>query len=129
MPYERPGAGVYATATKVTPHNGPCTERGLVGVAVKQKALSATAGLITSPTIAIGERFHIRTKGEKQVRNTGLEAAGLGDGVYINETTNALALAAAAGRIPFGRVSGLPGDAQGCPVGFLRIDLDQKGTL
>lgn len=134
MPYERPGAGVYVTATKVTPHNAPSTENGFVGAAVKQKALSWSAAFSATPSIAISERFHLRTKGEKQFPNNtygNLTAATLGAPVYIATTTNVLTLTGPASgtNLPFGRVSGLPGDAQGCPTGQIRIDLDQKDTI
>lgn len=138
MPYERPGAGVYATATKTTPHNTACTELGIVGVAVKQDAESWTAGYVAVKTIAIGKRFHIRTKGEKQVETVrtvapiyDISAAVLGQAVYIVPTDNTLSLTGpvGAGKLPFGRVTGLPGDPQGCPTGRIRIDLDQKDTI
>lgn len=137
MPYERPGAGVYVVATKATPHNAPATENGLVGIAVKQKAIGWQAGFAehAAPTIAIGEQFHIRTKGIKQVKTTGygaaLSAGTKGQGVYIRPTDNTLRLsgATAAGDLPFGRIVEVIGDNRGVAAGNVRIDLDQKDTL
>lgn len=138
MPYERPGAGVYVTATKTTPHNTAATENGHVGVAVKQDAESWTAGYVAAKTIAIGKRFHLRTKGEKQVEILrtvapiyDISAATLGAAVYIVTTDNTLTLTGPVSgtKLPFGRVTGLPGDAQGCPSGRIRIDVDQKDTI
>lgn len=139
MPYERPGAGVYVQATKTTPHDSPSTENGHVGVAIKQDAESWTAGYTAVKTITIGKRFHLRTKGEKQVRINpaapypiyDLQAATFGAPVWIVTTDNTLTLTGPSSgtKLPYGRVSGLPGDQQGCPSGWIRIDLDQKDTI
>lgn len=137
MPYERPGAGVYVTATKITPHSAPATENGLVGIAVKQKTIPWTAAFSehAAPSIAIGEKFHIRTKGARQVLTTGygaaISAATKGQGVYIRPADNSLRLegATATGDLPFGRVIEVVADNRGVPAGRIRIDLDLKDTL
>jgi hypothetical protein len=137
MPYERPGAGVYVTATKATPHNGPATENGLVGIAVKQKTISWTAAFSEhqTPTIAIGEQFHIRTKGIRQVstagQGPGFSAAAKGTAVYIRPADNSLRVEpdAATTDIPFGRIVEVVADNRGVPAGKVRIDLDQKDTI
>lgn len=137
MPYERPGAGVYVIATKSTPHNAPATENGLVGIAVKQKALSWKAGYAEAiaPAVAIGEQFHIRTKGIRQVLTSGygagIAAATKGAAVYIRPADNTLQIepAAVPTDLPFGRVVELVGDNRGVDAGKVRIDLDQKDTV
>jgi hypothetical protein len=137
MPYERPGAGVYVTATKTTPHNAPATENGIVGIAVKQKAISWKAGWSehVAASIAIGEQFHIRTKGIRQVLTSGYGAAiaagTKGQGVFIRPSDNSLRLegATAAGDLPFGRIVEVVGDNRGVPTGKVRIDLDLKESL
>lgn len=137
MPYERPGAGVYVTATKTTPHNAPATENGLVGIAVKQKTIPWTAAFSEhqSPTIAIGETFHLRTKGIRQVLTTGygaaIAAAAKGDAVYIRPADNTLQVepGAATTDIPFGRVVEVVADNRGVPAGRIRIDLDLKDAM
>lgn len=137
MPYERPGAGVYVIASKITRHNDPAVENGLVGVAVKQVAVSATAPLAGQQDIPVGERFHIRTKGIRQFPTaTGTKAAATaagtkGQGVYIRPADNTLHLAGATaiGDLPYGRIVELPADGRGVPTGHVRIDLDMKDTL
>ena len=128
MPVERPGAGHYTTATKVVAHGAPCVEDGqIVGVAIKQKAAGWSAGLAAQSSIAIGEPFHIRTKGIKQVPF--VTGAVTGSSVYINVTNNALTLTdpgAGNGR-RYGRVVEIQGQ-RGCPTGFMRVDLDQKAV-
>jgi hypothetical protein len=124
MPYERPGAGYYATATKVVNHSAPVTEDGVVGVAVKQKAPKWDAGSATQAQIAIGESFHIRTKGIKQVPF--VAGATKGVPVYIVAASNALTLTAA-GNLKYGRVVSLPGE-RGTPSGYMRVDLDAKDS-
>jgi hypothetical protein len=138
MPYERPGQGFYATATKLTRHNDPCTENGVVGAAVKQRPTrDPNWGMAGAQDIAIGEPFHIRTKGIKQfpvtagTKGVAVAAGARGQGVYIRPADNTLRLegATAAGDLPFGRVVEVYGDGRGVPQGFIRIDLDLKETL
>ena len=138
MPTERPGAGVYVTATKVHQHDEPATENGFVGVTVKQKYRSPTLGIAGSKTIAVGEPFHLRTKGSRQVStlagSKGAAIAGgtIGQGVYIRPADDTLRLAGAtaAGDLPYGRITELPGVSnRGVPPDRIRIDLDQKDTL
>jgi hypothetical protein len=122
MPYERPGQGYYATATKALTHGDPCTEDGVVGVAIKQKAPAWDAGLADQDAIAIGEAFHIRTKGIHQVAF--VTGAAKGDPIYIVAADNTLT-ETASGNIKFGRVVEIEGQ-RGTPTGFMRVDLDLK---
>lgn len=129
MPKVNEGRGFYVTATKATVHNAPVTENGLVGVAVKQTTPAWDAALAVQKNIAIGERFFIDGDDEHEVPK--ITGATLGQGVYIRATDNSLHLAGAtaAGDIPYGLVTGLPGDAQGCPTDSMRVNLDQRGVL
>lgn len=125
MPVERPGAGYYAVATKVVNHNAPVTEDGVVGVAVKQKAVAWDAGLAGRQQIAIGESFHIRTKGIRQVPF--VSGAVKGSMVWIVKASNALVLAAPGAGLgyKYGQVMEVQGQ-RGTPTGFMRVDLDLK---
>jgi hypothetical protein len=125
MPYERPGEGHYATATKVVNHGAPVVEDGIVGIAIKQKAAKWDAGLASQAQIGIGEPFHIRTKGVRQVPF--VATAVKGTPVYIVAATNALTLTAA-GNVKFGRVLEVQGQ-RGTPTGFMRVDLDAKDSF
>ncbi len=125
MPYERPGQGYYTQATKLTNHGAPCTEDGIVGVAIKQKAVSWQAGLAAQNQIGIGEQFHIRTKGIRQVPF--VSGAVKGAAIYITAATNALT-ATASGNLKYGRVVEVQGQ-RGTPTGFMRVDLDLKDTF
>lgn len=139
MAYERPGAGVYVTATKVTTHEDPSTENGLVGAAIKQKAQPWSAGLTGQQTIAIGEQFHLRTKGIKQfatasgTKGVGIAAGTQGAGVWIHPADNTLKLTGAktTGDLPFGLIVEVVGmsPGRGVPANQIRVDLDQKDTL
>ena len=110
-----------------------------MGVAVKQKAYSWKAGFAEyeAAIIAVGEGFHIRTKGIRQVNvgagqpGANIAAGTKGQGVYIRPTDNSLRLsgATASGDLPYGRIVELVGDNRGVPSGSVRIDLDQKDTL
>jgi hypothetical protein len=125
MPYERPGQGYYAVATKVTNHGAACVEDGVVGVAIKQKASSWQAAQAAQNQIGIGEAFHIRTKGIRQVATVG--GATKGAMVWIVKATNALQLTAtgASAGYKFGVVVELAGQ-RGTPTGYMRVDLDLK---
>ena len=134
--YERPGRGVYVTATKAVKHGAPAVENNLSGAAVKQRAKSWSSGYdaTTYARIEVGEAFHIRTKGIHQFDiGTGtpgvlLAAAAKGAAVWIKAADNTLLLAADSdpGDLPFGRVVELVADNRGVPTGKIRIDLDQR---
>lgn len=137
---ERPGRARYvAAATKVHLHGDPATENGWVGRAMKQVPRHWNEALTTPESIAIGERFLLRTKGihgfSTAAGTKGAAAAGgtLGQGVYIRPTDDTLHLAGAtaAGDLPFGRVAETPSQVpgRGVPPNVIRIDLDDKDTL
>lgn len=128
MPYERPGEGFYATATKACSHGQLVVEDNVVGVAIKQKANAWDAPLAGRDDIAIGEAFHIRTKGIKQIDF--VTGAVKGSPVYINATNNAVTLTdpgAGNGRRA-GRVVEIQGQ-RGTPTGKMRVDLDLKDSI
>jgi hypothetical protein len=137
--YERPGRGVYVTATKTTKHGDPCVENGLAGAAIKQKAYGWGDGYSVheAAEIAVGERFHIRTKGIHQfsiatgTKGVGIAAATKGQAVYIRPADNTLQIEtdAVATDLPFGRVVELVADNRGVPDDHIRIDLDLKDTI
>jgi predicted RecA/RadA family phage recombinase len=128
MPYERPGAGYYpAAATKTVNHNDPVVEDGIVGVAVKQKAPNPETGLTNIQQIAIGEAFHIRTKGIKQVPVQSITSPAKGDAVYIIAATNQLTKTATS-NVKYGRIVELAGQ-RGTPTGYVRVDLDAKDSF
>jgi len=139
--YERPGRAFYATATKAVDHGWPCVELKVVGTAVKTKARSWKDGfsdtrLAGTQTIAIAEKFTIRTKGIAEVRQvvtgTGaydISAGTLGAAVYITEADNSLSLSAGAGKVPFGRIVELPAGNRGVAAGRTRVDMDQKDSI
>lgn len=134
--YERPGRGVYVTATKTTKHLDPCVEGKLSGAAIKQKAKAWSDGFdaATYANIAVGEKFHIRTKGIHEFgtaagdKGVAIAAGTKGQGVYIRPADNTLRLegATAAGDLPFGRIVELPGDNRGVSPNKIRIDLEQR---
>jgi hypothetical protein len=126
----------YATATKAVNHGAPCAENGVVGVAVKQKAVSAAAGIGGSPDpqkqIGIGEQFAIISKGIVQVPIVGSPAKGTP--VFLTAASNALTLtgpAAPPTTLKFGLVVELPTDnpRRGVPTGYMRVDLDKKDAI
>jgi hypothetical protein len=128
MPYERPGAGHYTTATKAVTHGQLTVEDNIVGVAIKQKAAGWAAGLAAQNAIGIGESFHIRTQGIRQVAF--VASAVKGSTVWIHVTTNAVTLTdpgSGNGR-KVGRVREIQGQ-RGCPTGFMRVDLDDKDSF
>lgn len=128
MPYERPGAGYYpAAATKAVNHNDPVVEDGVVGVAVKQKAPNPETGLTNIQQIAIGEAFHIRVKGIKQVPLQSITSPAKGDPVYIIAATNQLTKTSTS-NVKYGVIRELAGQ-RGTPTGFVRIDLDAKDSF
>ncbi len=128
MTYERPGQGHYSAATKITNHGAPCVEDSIVGVAIKQKASKWDAGLVGRNQVAIGEQFHIRTKGIRQVPF--VTGAVKGSAIYIVTATNALTLTAqtAPTGYKYGKVVEVQGQ-RGTPSGFMRVDLDQKDSI
>ena len=125
MPYERPGEGYYAIATKVTPHGAACVEDGIVGVAIKQKAASWQANLAAQNSIAIGEAFHIRTKGVRQIAF--VASCVKGDMLWIVKASNVVQRTATGAGLGYklGLVVEIQGQ-RGTPTGFMRVDLDLK---
>lgn len=128
MPYERPGEGYYAVATKVVKHGAPVVEDGITGVAIKQKAVKWDAGLAAQDEVGIGESFHIRTKGIKQVPF--VSGAVKGSPVYITIATNALTITPGGAGVSenYGVVVEIQGQ-RGTPTGKMRVDLDLKHTI
>ncbi len=118
----------YVTATKAVNHGVACEELGFVGVAVKQKAPSASAGTGTpQKQVGIGEDFAIITKGIVQVPY--VATAAKGSNITITAAGNVLALTAAgAGVLKFGKVVEIAGQ-RGTPTGFMRVDLDKKDSF
>ena len=116
----------YLTATKAVNHGLPCVESGMVGVAIKQKALGVGAGSgIPQKQIGIGEAFVIINKGVVEVAN--LITAVKGSAIYIVTATNLLTLVAT-GNVKFGRCVEVAG-TRGTPTGMMRVDLDAKDTF
>lgn len=127
MPKSRlPGRMYYAVATKSTQHGAPCVEDGVAGVAVKQKAPSATTALSTHRTIAISERFAIIAKGIVQIPAEAGFAKG--DNLYINPTNNDVSETDDATTVPLGKIVEVAGD-RGVPTGSVRVDLDFKRNV
>lgn len=127
MTYNRPGKGTHVvndTAGTLT-HGQPAVLQGHIGIVVKQKAQSWSAGLTGANLIAVGEKCWMITKGIVQVNDpTGLGADGP---VYI---TTANALTATVGtNAKFGRVVETTGDGRGVPTGKVRIDLDARDSF
>lgn len=123
---EFPRIMYYATATKAVNHGAPCIENGVVGVAVKQKAPSATTALSTWKTVGIGEKFAIISKGVVLVPTVAGFAKG--DLVYIKGTDNSISETDDATTQPFGRIVEVGGE-RGCPTGYVRVDLDHKDVF
>jgi hypothetical protein len=128
MPYERPGQGHYTTATKATTHGALVVEDSVVGIAIKQKAVSWQAGLAAQNQIGIGEAFHIRTKGVRQVPF--LAGSVKGTSLYIITATNVLTASAQTAPTGYkvGKVVEVQGQ-RGTPTGFMRVDLDLKDSF
>jgi len=123
MPYKRPGNMKYVTATKAVMHGDPCVEENWTGVAVKQKAPSASAGSGTpQKQVAVGENFAIINKGIVLVHS--IIGAARGTLIYITAATNALTTSAG-GNVVYGRIVELGGE-RGTPAGKMRVDLDSK---
>lgn len=130
MPKDRPGRRYDAVAVRAVLHGAPCTVDNMVGVASKQKAPSATAGLGGSPNpqvnIPVGEKFVIVTKGEVNVPFVATSARGTT--IWINKTNDALSVAdpGSGNGLKFGRVVAMAGE-RAVPTGQMAVDLDQKG--
>lgn len=138
--YERPGRGVYVTATRALVHGDLVVQGGYAGSAIKQAAYAADSARGPGrQSIAIGERFFLRTKGVAEVmtgtglQGNGVAAATVGTTIFIADGTGAdahglLFTATAAGRVKLGRVYSIPG-IHGTPTGRLRIDMDAKDSF
>ena len=124
MPRFRPGEVQYVTNTTgaAIPHGKPCIVGSVVGIAIKQKAESPTAGLVSPPLIATNEDFLIK---HKHVAEVATVAGGTRDTlIYINTTTFALSTSAT-NSVPFGRVTDAAGQ-RGLPSTLMRVDMDRK---
>lgn len=119
--------GVYVTngSGGAITHGAPRKEGNFVGIAVKQKAASWSAGLAAQSEIADGEKYFLITKGEVQVAN--VSGFAKGDPVYI--TSAGVLTETAASNTPFGRVTETTSDNRGVPSGKVRIDLDVKTAV
>jgi hypothetical protein len=128
MPKNRPGNIKYVTATKAVKHDLPVTELGIVGVAVKQKAVASGQGATGRQDIAIGEPFAIISKGlvEVPIAAPGVNAT-KGAPVYITAATNALTLTgpSSASVLKFGRCVEVAGERGGRTT-HMRVDLDDS---
>src|SRR4051794_23945079 len=115
--YERPGRGHYVTASRALVHGDLVVQNGWAGSAIKQAAYAADSARGPGrQSIAIGERFFVRIKGDAEAetgtgkQGNGIAAAATGATVYIADGTGAdahglLFTATAAGRVKLGRVS------------------------
>jgi hypothetical protein len=138
--YERPGRGVYVTASRALVHGDIAVQNGIVGTCIKQAQYSADSARGPGrQSIAIGERFFLRTKGIAEAatgagqQGNGVAAAAVGATIYVADGTGAdahglLFSATAAGRQKLGRVHAVPG-VHGTPTGILRIDMDLKDSF
>jgi hypothetical protein len=126
MPVERPGRGVHIVANAVINHGKPHYQNGLTGIVQKQDEPKTFDSLASRTQVQNGVKYFLRTKGECEVDAIG--GATLGAGVWIDTTTDALALTDAAGRVPFGRVTRLPSTFGGA-AGKMLVDMDLKDTL
>jgi hypothetical protein len=115
------------TTTKDEPllHGGPATEKGFVGVAVKQKAAGWNTTTVEQNKIAKGEKYFLITKGIVQVP----EVAGfaVGDPIYIIAAENKLTETVGS-NLKFGRVVEIENE-RGTPANKVRIDLDAKDSF
>jgi hypothetical protein len=131
--YERPGRGVYVTATAALEHGNIAVVRNYVGSVIKQLQPSRDTPKAERTVVAIGERIFLRTKGIAEAQTgagqqgNALAAAVVGDPVYIVAATGVLT-ATATGNVKVGRVHAVPG-VHGCPPGIIRIDMDVKDGL
>lgn len=134
MPYLRPGNEYYATAVRAVTHGNPCVVDGVPGIGIVQSERGATAGLQTPRVAAIGEAFVIAHQGICQIDAslvTGVATKGAN--VYITVATDvlvgvAVAGAAPAGTIPFGKVVELAGQ-RGTPTGKIRINMNLRSAV
>lgn len=127
MTYNRPGAGTHVVndTAGVLLHGVPAKLQNFVGVVVKQKATSWSAGLTPQNQIAVGEKCWMITKGIVQVDNVAGFAKG--DPVYI-DATNTLTETATS-NTKFGKVIEVVGDGRSVPTGKVRISLDAKDSF
>lgn len=129
MPAQRPGNSVYVTNSKdgdTLPLSSgqPATEDSFVGVAVKQKARSFADGLANQAVIDEEEEYLILVKGVVTVPVGSLSGLAKGNHIFIIAAENKLTKTEGS-NLPYGKVTDIAGE-RGCPVGFVRIDLDQK---
>lgn len=132
MPKNRPGRRYDAVAVRAVVHGAPCVVDTVAGVASKQKAPVATAGLGGAPNpqinIPIGEKFVIITKGEVNVPV--VASAPRGTTIWINKTNDALSIAdpGTGNGIKFGKVVAVAGE-RAVPTGYMAVDLDQRASF
>lgn len=129
MPETGPGKRFSTLATKATAHGKPVIEKNHPGIAFKSTqtppAYPSAANALLVPNIAIGEEFVIDMTGLHEVDHALLPGgAVVGDALWIVIADNTLALAAAAGRVPFGRVSEINATS-----GRDQVNLNLRGTF
>lgn len=134
MPYNRPGNIEYVTNDSggTINHGDPAKIGNLVGVAVKQKAVSWTLGLDAQAQIADGEQFALIVKGIVEVPDEAGFAKG--DPIYIADASvtsgvTTFDLNETNTNDKFGVVVEVVGDGRGVPTGRVRIDLDKKDSF
>jgi hypothetical protein len=123
----RPGRGVHISADKLINHAKPHYQGGLVGVVQKQDQPGSFDSLASRTQVQAGVKYFLLTKGETE--QDAIAGAVLGSPVFITKADDTLVLAdAGAATVPFGRVTGLPGQF-GLPAGRMRIDMDLKDNV
>jgi predicted RecA/RadA family phage recombinase len=124
MAEHRPGRARNTVAHAACVHGQVTCEQGIVGKVIKTVVPPADTPRTTLQNVAAGENINQIIRGIVSIPLVGLEAATVGQLVYINATTNALSLTAT-GNVPVGRVIYLP-STMGQDDSHLRVDLDQK---
>lgn len=129
MPIEGPGSRFSVVATKATSHGAPAVEHNHPGIAAKSAQVDpmapTAANAALADNIAIGEEFVIMLAGLHEVPVADLPAgAAVGDPLWIAAADNALAAAAGAGLVKFGRISSI--DAT---LGRALVNLNLRDTF
>jgi hypothetical protein len=123
----RPGRGIHLYADRLINHAKPHYQGGFVGVCQKQDEPKSFDSLASRTQVQSGVKYFLIVKGETE--QAALAGATLGAPVYITKADDTLTLVdGGAATVPFGRVSGLPGQF-GLPSGRMRIDMDLKDNV
>jgi predicted RecA/RadA family phage recombinase len=137
MPYQANANVIYATNTtgNILLHGQaiaqPLGAGWAVGVAIKQIPAHWSDGLTAQNQIQVGEPYAVLRRGVVEIPDTG-QGWNDGDLVYIAESNSTLvksATGAPAGSLKFGRVVEVANDSRGVPVGFARVNLDERETF